>query len=68
MDENWTRIFTSQHLYKVEILKAVLEENNINSIIINKKDSSYHFGEVELYVTVEDAFTARQIIAKSEGE
>lgn len=68
MDDNWVKIYSSQHLYRVEIIKGMLEEKGIKGIIINKKDSSYLFGDAELYVKVEDAFMAKQLITKSDND
>lgn len=51
MEKGWKQVFLSGQLYKVEIAKDVLENNGIESVIINKKDSSYlAFGSIELYV------------------
>lgn len=66
--DNWTLVYSSNQLYKVELKRQLLEEGDIQAIIVNKKDSAYLFGDIELYVSVEDAFQARQIILKSEGE
>lgn len=66
--DNWTLVYSSNQLYKVELKRQLLEENDIQAIIVNKKDSAYLFGDIELYVSVEDAFQARQLILKSEGE
>ena len=68
MDENWTLIYSSSQIYKTEILKGFLEENDILSVVINKKDSVYLFGEAELYVKVDDAFKAKQLILKQNIE
>ncbi len=68
MDAKWTKIYSSTLLYKVEILKGLFAENNIRSVIVNKKDSAYLIGEVELFVNVEDAFRAKQILIKTEYE
>ena len=68
MDKNWTKIFSSTQLYKVEIIKGLLEENNIVSVIVDQQDSAYLFGEIDLYVKVKDAFNAAQIISKHNGE
>jgi hypothetical protein len=68
MDSNWTKIYSSSELYRVEIIRGLLEENDIVSIIVNKKDSAYLFGEIELYVNVLDAFRAKQIIVKHNSE
>lgn len=60
--EGWTCIYTSTQLHDVEIIRGILEEEQITAFVVNKKDSVYLFGEIELYVRVEDAFTANQII------
>ena len=49
-------------MYKVEITKAILKEFDIESVIVNKKDSAYLFGEFELYVNAADVLQAKQII------
>jgi len=68
MDTKWTKIYSSTLLYKVDILKGLLAENNIQSVIVNKRDSVYLIGEIELFVNVEDAFRAKQILIKREYE
>lgn len=68
MDAKWTKIYSSTLLYKVDILKGLLAENNIQSVIVNKRDSVYLIGEIELFVNVEDAFRAKQILIKEEYE
>lgn len=66
MDSNWALIYTTGAPYKCEILKGILEENTIDSVIINKQDSLYHFGELELYVKAEDVVKAKRIISAHE--
>lgn len=66
--ENWTLVYSSDQLYMAELMKQLLAENDIQAIIVNKKDSAYLFGDVELYVGYEDAFLARQIINRHENE
>jgi hypothetical protein len=66
MDPNWMKVYSSNQLWQVELIQGLLADNDIQSVIVNKKDSSYLFGEVELYVNVEDTFAAKQIIIKSE--
>ena len=53
-------------IHKVEIVQAVLADNNINSVIVNKQDSAYHFGDIELHVNPEDSMQALQIINDEE--
>jgi len=50
----------------VEIIQALLKEDEIDSIILNKRDSTYLFGEIELYVAVENVLKSKQIISNKE--
>ncbi len=68
MDEQWEAVYRCSAAYKAEILKAILEENEIPGVVVNKKDSSYLFGEVELYVKQEDVLNAKQIINRFEAD
>jgi len=62
MDTNWAKIFSTETPYKAELLKGLLEENDIEAIVINKKDSAYLFGELELFVHIDDVLQAKHII------
>jgi len=68
MGDNWTLVFSSTQRFIVDIYHGVLKDNNIESVIVDKKDSMYLFGSVELYVRVENAFEARQLIEKTDSE
>jgi cytidylate kinase len=62
MDKDWQKIYSSVYEHKVEIVKAVLKDMDIDSVIINKKDSAYLFGELELYVQADHVIRAKRII------
>jgi putative signal transducing protein len=63
MNKDWVKIYSSTEIHKIEIVKAVLEDNGIQSFEINKKDSSYtSIGEIELYVNTENEILANLII------
>jgi hypothetical protein len=69
MEKGWIKIFSSGYSHQAEMMKAVLKSNEIDSIIINRQDSSYlTFGEVELYVNQLDAVLANQIILRNSLE
>jgi hypothetical protein len=68
MNPGWIKIYSSNHLWQVEIKKSILHDQGISGIIVNMQDSAYLFGEYELYVSVEDAFMAKQYISKTESE
>ncbi|HRY32433.1 MAG TPA: DUF2007 domain-containing protein [Bacteroidales bacterium] len=67
-EHNWVMIYSSPSLVEVEIRHGLLRSEDIESIIINKKDSFYLIGDIELYVKSGDAFSARQIISDSDSE
>ena len=68
MEENWVSVFTTDQLYLADIVKQVLLENNIVSVVINKMDSSYAmFGEVEVYVDRDHVIKAKLIIESIEN-
>jgi len=66
---NWINIFSSTNPIEVEIVKQMLEENNINAVALNKQDSSYQmFGIIELFVTEDQLEIANNLLKKSENE
>ncbi len=64
MDGNWRKVYSNTYEHKVEIVQAVLEDAGIASVIMNKKDSAYLFGDIELYVQDDNVLKAKQIINK----
>lgn len=68
MEDNWVSVFTTDQPYLADIVKQVLQENNIVSVVINKIDSSYSmFGEVEVYVDRDLVIKAKSIIESIES-
>lgn len=59
---NWQKVYFSDKIYRAEIVKAVLEDNGMQPVIINKKDTSYHIGHYEVFVAQEDVLKAIKII------
>ena len=58
-------IFSSANPIEVEIIKQMLEENNITAVILNKQDSSYNmFGSIDLYVKVENQSSCKKNYSK----
>ncbi|MCO6467753.1 MAG: DUF2007 domain-containing protein [Bacteroidales bacterium] len=51
-------------MYKVDLVKGLLLENGIKSEIMNKKDSVFLTGEIELYVHPNDFKKAQRIISE----
>ena len=62
MRSNWQQVYTTDLHYRAEIVKAVLAEHDIHAVIVDKQDSAYHFGHIEVYVAPEQVLIAIKII------
>lgn len=63
MEKDWKQVFLTGELYKAEIARELLENNGINSVILNQKDSTYiTFGDIVLYVNEADEEKALEIL------
>jgi len=63
MEKNWVKIFASSNFYQSEMVKQALAGNHIDTVMINKQDSSHRaFGDIEVYVHQNDFSNALEII------
>ena len=51
MEKDWIKIKIYTNPLEAEIVKQMLEENGIAAVLLNKQDSSYLIGKLELYVS-----------------
>lgn len=59
-------VYTTNKEYQMNIILALLEEDNIKGNVINKHDSTYQtFGDIELYVEEKDFEKAKEIVDKA---
>jgi hypothetical protein len=59
----WIKVYSHHEPHKVEIVRAVLLDNNIQSAVMDKRDRSYiSIGEMELFVRPGDEVLAKVII------
>ena len=65
MEKGWERIYFTDKPHIVSIVRSLLKENDIESVEVNKKDSSYAFGDIEIYVKEEDAIFAKILIQQN---
>lgn len=63
MEKSWIKVRTYTKAIEAEIVKQMLENNGIAAVLLNKQDSSYLFGKVELYVHEEDEAIANVLIS-----
>jgi hypothetical protein len=68
MAENWNVIYTTVQLYEAEMIKEIMADNDIECVIMNKIDSIYGFGEIEVLVAIADTFKAKQLIQEFRSE
>jgi hypothetical protein len=59
-------VYTTNKLFEAELLKNYLSDNGVISFSIDKRDSSYLFGEIEIYVNRDEVIKAKLLIEKFE--
>ena len=63
--DNLKLVYTTNKPYQIKIIESLLNDNNIKSNIIDKLDSMYLIGCIELYVDKKNYEEAKKIIDKS---
>lgn len=58
----WTVVYSDGFPPAVELRRVILEEHGIPAVVLNKRDSSYLFGFVELLVQEEDVEEAEALL------
>lgn len=67
MASDQVHIYSAGTPYLAELVRQMLAEYDIQSFIINKQDSFYKFGEIELYVNRDQVIRAKKLIAEFEA-
>ncbi len=62
MNDEWMQVYSANDLYKVDLVKGMLLENGIASEILDRQDSAFLTGEVELFVHTADFDAAKKLI------
>ncbi|MEO8087643.1 MAG: DUF2007 domain-containing protein [Bacteroidota bacterium] len=66
MENGWVNVYASGQPHLVEMAKALLLQNQIESVIVDKRDSLYiTLGEMELFVRDYDVMKAKFILEKN---
>ena len=58
----WIVVYSDGFPPAVELRRVILEEHGIPAVVLNKRDSSYLFGFVELLVQEEDVEKAEALL------
>lgn len=66
---DWVKIYSSEQPYKCNIVKALLDEYNIEYSELDRKDSAYTMlGEIEIYVKHESEIFTRLLLTQKNLE
>ena len=66
MERGWQRIYFTEKPHLIQIAKSILDDNDIESVIVDKRDSSYiTIGEMELFVKDNDVMRAKFLLEKN---
>ena len=64
----WQTIYKTENQQRAEMVKTILEEKGFQPVVINKKDSAYLFGLMEVQVNVEEVLEAIRELEKIKFE
>lgn len=59
---DWQAVFKDDREHRAEIVKAVLDDMEMNPVVVNKKVSQYGFGNFEIFVAPEHVMRAIKTI------
>lgn len=66
MTQDQVHIYSIGNVYQAELIKQMLTDQNIHSFLVNKQDSAYKFGDIEIYVHRDDVIRAKMLIQEFE--
>ena len=65
MEKDLAVVYSSDQEYQIQIARELLDENGIESFILNQHDSVIpSIGTIELYVNIKDRLQAEEILKK----
>jgi len=67
MEKDWVIVYTTNKIYQAELFRELLGDHEIDSFVINKQDSSYKFGNIEVYVRRNNILKAKMLVKEFES-
>ena len=67
MEKDWVIVYTTNKIYQAELFRELLRDHDIDSFVINKQDSSYKFGSIEVYVRINAVMKAKMLVKEFES-
>ncbi len=68
MEKGWIKIQTYTDAIRGEMDKQMLAESGIPAVLLNKQDSSFMFGKIDLFVNEKDFELAERLIQENGTE
>lgn len=68
MEKDWQLVYSAKSVIDAEMKRGILESAGLEPIVMNKQDSSYLFGDVEVYVSKEQFDRAVEILKNADNE
>lgn len=62
MTNNKIVVYSTNKLFEAEMIKQYLYDNDIQAFILNKMDSAYLFGDIEILVSKDDVIRSKKLI------
>jgi len=67
MGTDQVHIYSIGDRYRAELIRHMLSDHEIRAFIVNKQDSAYKFGDIELYVHRDHVIRAKNLIKEFES-
>jgi hypothetical protein len=55
-------VYTTNKLFEAELMQQYLANQGVIAFVLNKMDSAYHFGEIEILVEPDDVIKSKKLI------
>lgn len=68
MNKDWVKIYTTGQLHLATLAEQALNNSGIETVQMNKKDSSYLFGRIDIMVEKNNYDKAMEIINQFEKD
>lgn len=68
MTNDRVAVYTTNKMYEAEIVREILGDHGINSFLLDKMDSAYKFGEIEIHVLREYVIRSKRLIQEFEKQ
>lgn len=64
--KDWVCVYTFNREYQSQLALEMLADNDIEATLLNKRDSVYQIGDIELYVHPDQVVRAKMLLNEFE--